>query len=516
MSDFLAIGPGWASGESGTFNPIGLIVQPTIRLDPLFSTGSGIFDRIRLSVPNSIHLEPFSGSAVGTFTSLSVELQSKINLLPLTGQESGSFTSLSTLQVQPTIHLEPFYAPTQGIFGVLNIEIPVQLALGNMYISATYLRQALIKTMVIAASDVRDASGTIDVVRDDPALTELFTHVTGVLPSRQAETIVKGTGAEQVLPFDQIGGIVYPVGGPSQGHDANSLQHGVQILPLTGGGRGPVINNGEIITIGLLKSLLAGLLSETEFTEELKARLDKIPYTMPNTKNQTGYATHNDTIVLSHDWSGYPPQIDLELSQGVMTGITNSDVDGITYVEIPDQEIIFGHTGIVNDKQFTVKAAILEKSDPVVVPLAWSPANIVGPPITALTTISPSTNTTYNCMGLRVKGTLGLMNSDPYEVAGTMYAQLRVDGGTWVSIAAFHWHFAEQDSGSLTEDFDVIMAYDQGAHTYEFRGYLVTDSGDEASRQLTGSIQIATVGEIGSGTILSNDLQLKWSAKEQL
>lgn len=286
------------------------------------------------------------------------------------------------------------------------------------------------------------------------------------------------------------------------------------VLPLSGGGRGPVINYGEVISPGLLLSLLTGALSETQLRPELNTRLNNIPLPIPNRRAQDGYAGHNDLVILDHDWAGRLPRIELNLSGGTLQHRIETQIDGITYVEFPPQELVYGHSGFVNGDRFTVKAAILEKVAPVVVDLSWAPAAVVGPPVTAVTASSTVTNTTLACMALRIQGMLSLARTAAYAVAGTMQAQISVDGGAWITFAEIHWDFAATGNGTCSEKFDVMLAYDRAQHSYQFRGRMIVDSDEEANRQLTGSIQISTVTEIGSGTVLSNDLLLKWACKD--
>jgi hypothetical protein len=293
---------------------------------------------------------------------------------------------------------------------------------------------------------------------------------------------------------------------------------GVVIIPSIGGGRGPIINDGETITIALLQELLSGILTRTELGAALIAELDSIPLAIPNSKAQSGYATHDDTITLDHDWSGYPPVIDLNPSYGSTVGLVMTQVgidpDSIIYVDTRDQELVYGHSGVVNDNQFTVKAAIVERIAPTIIALAWGPAGITGPPLTVESTLSPITNTTVDCMGLRIQGSLSLSTLLGYEVSGAMSLQVSVDSGVWVDVARKYWHFAANNPDAINEQFDVVMAYDHGPHSYQFRGRLVTDSDDELNRELTGLVIVDTVTEFGAGSVITNDLQIKWTSKE--
>ena len=325
-----------------------------------------------------------------------------------------------------------------------------------------------------------------------------------------------GKNKQTILLQETIENISFPAQLPvdAEQDSQNLATTGIIILPLSGGGRGPVINEGEVVSPGLLVSLLTDAISEAQLRPELNARLNNIPLTIPNRRSQEGYAAHNDVVILDRDWAGRLPRIALDVFGGTLQHRVETIVGGITYVEFPPQEIFYGHSGFTNGDRFTVKAAILEKVAPVVVNLNWTPAPVVGPPVTALTVNSVVTNTTLTCMGLRIQGLLSLARTAAYAVAGTMQAQILVDGGSWVTFAEIHWDFAATGNGTCSEKFDVMLAYDQAQHSYQFRGRMVVDSDEEINRQLTGSIQIFTVTEIGSGSVLSNDLLLKWACKD--
>lgn len=48
----------------------------------------------------------------------------------------------------------------------------------------------------------------------------------------------------------------------------------IVVLPILNGGRGPIINEGEIIDVNLLLTLLDEIISENQLTPALQARLD--------------------------------------------------------------------------------------------------------------------------------------------------------------------------------------------------------------------------------------------------
>ena len=295
---------------------------------------------------------------------------------------------------------------------------------------------------------------------------------------------------------------------------------GLQVLALEGGGRGPIINEGETITLTLLKDLLSAAISREELHADLLAELARIPLLRPNTKEQNGYATHNQTVALNHSWLDYPPNIEMQPAPGTQMYVKHTHVgvapDCITYVEIPQQELIYGHSGIVNQQEFTVKAAILEKAAPVVKTLAWAPAPIAGPPLIGLTTESPSTTTTVDCMGLRIQGSITLQNERAFAVVGALYVQMQIDTAPWVNLAVLHYNFKENLQTAVSEAFDAILVFDQTAHTYKFRGRLVVESDENPERQLLGSLSVNTVTEFGSGAILSHDPLIQWASKEKL
>jgi len=286
------------------------------------------------------------------------------------------------------------------------------------------------------------------------------------------------------------------------------------------GGRGPVINNGETITIGLLLSLLSGQLDEAEFTAALNTRLDEMHSKRLNSREQSGYGTHNTVVTLSDPWTDRAPIIELVLGPGQTMARRTTQVgvepNCITYIEIPEQECLFGHSGLSDaENAFTLKAAILEKSAPTQIALAWIPATVTGPPnLTVLSTESVQTAVTAACMGFRIQGTIGLVNAATHAVEGTMYLEMTRDSIEWVVVAQLFRSFSATDSNQVTYAFDEFLLFDQAAHNYKFRGRLEVSPDSNDSRRLTGSVHVATVDEVGTGTILSNDVQIKWSVKE--
>lgn len=309
--------------------------------------------------------------------------------------------------------------------------------------------------------------------------------------------------------------------------DSHALQRerelgtaGLQVLALEGGGRGPIINEGETITLALLKELLSATITRNELHADLLAELARIPLLRPNTKEQNGYASHNETVSLNHNWLEYPPNIEMQPAPGTQMYVKHTHVgiepDCITYVEIPQQELIYGHSGIVNQQEFTVKAAILEKAAPIVRTLDWTPASITGPPLIGVTTESPAITTSVACMGLRIRGGMTLQNGNAYAVTGALFVQMQIDSAPWVNLAVLHYNFKENLQSTVSEAFDTILVFDQTAHTYKFRGRLVVESDENSGRLLSGSLSVNTVTEFGSGTILSHDPLIQWASKEKL
>ncbi|RLB94165.1 MAG: hypothetical protein DRH26_02020 [Deltaproteobacteria bacterium] len=338
----------------------------------------------------------------------------------------------------------------------------------------------------------------------------------------------------------------------------NSGGPGIVILPLDGGGRGPVINNGETITTGLLLQLLADSLAESEFTPALVNRLDTFTSAIEdlgivdiataeqlgilsqdisdntdlinnnamavagiNTelllqsetadKNQSGLATHGDEILLDFTWLDRLPLIDLAHSHGLTMQTVGADAGEITYITIPTQEIVYGHSGLLpgaapDTYKFIVSAALLEYVSPEIIAVNWTSDLITAPAVT-ITPTSSVIYTTSDCMGFRIKGSMTLQNTGAVAVSGSMHVQISVDGAPWTDIASFYQRFDSSEVLLVEKHFDILLAYDQSDHSYQFRGELLSDI------ELTGGVVIDTVIESGSGSILSNDLQIKWAAK---
>ena len=350
--------------------------------------------------------------------------------------------------------------------------------------------------------------------------------VTMLVPDDEFTTHVEDNGTSQVIHLQEhLADIPFPVSmgiAPSSPVTDLHRSAGIAIMPVMGGGRGPVINNGQVIDLTLLLSLLNGVIRESELSPDLLARLDAVDTRFDTQADifnmaQEGYAEHDDVITLNQEWTGKPPKIGLLLSHGRLLKriLTTSSIGDTSFehITIPNQEAVYGHSGFTGGDTFTVKAAILEYVAPIDQILNWTPSNVIALPVTN-TESSGITNTSVNCMGLRIKGTLGLASTATPEVAGSMYAQMSIDSGPWITIATFSHRFVEADPVPVTMDFDVMLAYSQAAHSYRFRGQAIKDSGDDSTRELTGSITIDKVTESGSGTILSNDLTIKWSVKE--
>jgi len=234
-------------------------------------------------------------------------------------------------------------------------------------------------------------------------------------------------------------------------------------------------------------------------------------------KSQTGYATGTADVILDFNWEFRAPTISLQYYGGP--------------VPATGQELIFGHnllkeydTGVPEDHklQFNIVSAIVETAIPTVVALAWEPTAIAADyPVgnVMLTTESPLTTTTNDCIGLRIKGSLGLSNTEAEGVGGTMTMQMCIDtpnGGTdlWEDIAELKSSFNAADGTWVEKTFDIMLAYPQAEHAYKFRGLLSIDFASDDTRSINGAIRIEEVIESGSGTIISEDATIKWDIKE--
>ena len=233
------------------------------------------------------------------------------------------------------------------------------------------------------------------------------------------------------------------------------------------------------------------------------------------TKDQYGYATDAETIIVGYLWPAIPPRLNLNYSHGLTV------VNPVTIA----QELVYGHSGVVetateDEYQFTVNAAILEYAAPTVVTLNWQPADVIVefPAGDSTGTVeSTDTDCTNDCMGLRVKGTIGVVNTVIGGVSGRMYAQIAIDTVTdpeWITIDHVYAYFSNAEGVWVERNFDIQLALPQGPHKYRFRGLLVMEYAPDDARELTGAIHIDTVTESGSGLILSNDLQIKWAIEE--
>lgn len=233
---------------------------------------------------------------------------------------------------------------------------------------------------------------------------------------------------------------------------------------------------------------------------------------------QEGYATHQETILLHNLWEKNKPTIDLNYSHGTTFVSSGAAVD---------QEVLYGYEGLMetaleDEYQFTVNAAILEKAAPTVIALAWEPDVIagLGPDNTETATdLSSVTTTTADCMGLRIKGIVGLNDTVIGGVSGRMYAQMAIDTPTgvdpvWITISEIYVLFNNIGPDWVESRFDKQFVFPQGEHTYQFRGLFVMDYAPVTNAELNAAITILSVTESGTGAILSNDLQIKWSAKD--
>jgi hypothetical protein len=270
--------------------------------------------------------------------------------------------------------------------------------------------------------------------------------------------------------------------------------------------------NDMVITV---QSNTDQIQSNTESIRAINASLGNA--TSSTSRKQEGFAIDGDIIHINYEWTVNRPVFHLYPSHGV------SVVNPVTV----DQELIFGHTGLVPDVDdykymFGIHAAICEYAAPTVVALDWRPTNPIGiyPPGTEVPSdTSTITTTTNNCIGLRVKGELGLYNDAAAGVGGYIYAQIAVDtptGGTpeWINIAELYAYFPGDDEDWVESSFDVQLAYTQAQHTYQFRALIVTNYAGDNTRELTGAIHIDTVTESGSGTVLSTAPIIKWQVED--
>lgn len=329
----------------------------------------------------------------------------------------------------------------------------------------------------------------------------------------------------------------------------------IQLLPLSGG-RGPVVNEGQTITSGLLKILLADVLTETELHPDLRNRLDLIEANIATLEQnvdlinadladstdiidlindelatavkithdpQTGYVTHNETINLDFTWPLIPPLIEMDPAAGMI--ISQEEDQGeiaIHYVEIPTQELVYGHTGVLpgaaaDTYKFTAKAALLEYQAPVVNPVAWTSGDLSLFGMSAASQVTGNSSlesTSVPCMGFRIQGKMYLRNAGGTKANGYLYVQMNMDGAGWVDVARFKTLFEEGDTTQISKTFDVLMAADQSSHNYQFRGRLVLMEDDDPNRNIVGSVSVTSVTERGAGTILNNNIHLKWTTKE--
>lgn len=270
------------------------------------------------------------------------------------------------------------------------------------------------------------------------------------------------------------------------------------------------VDNMEI-TVASNVALLA---NHTDHINNLNALLGGVGSSTD--KRLTGYATNGETVTLDFLWEYRAPTVSLINSHGV------SVVNPVTAT----QEIIYGHAGIIEtanayEYKFTISAAILEYAAPTVNVLTWQPADILAifPPGTeAASTLSTEETTTGACMGLRIQCTLGLVNTVEAGVSANIYAQIAIDTPSgddpvWINIAELYALFNEADGTWVDKTFDIQLALPQAVHTYQFRGLIVTDYAPFDTLELTGAIHVSKVTESGTGTILSNGLQIKWSAE---
>lgn len=320
---------------------------------------------------------------------------------------------------------------------------------------------------------------------------------------------------------DYLGGNAVPLGpltGPEALGGVNAPA--MVILPIEGGGRGAVVNNGQTIDLTLLLSLLADAIGESQLTAALNTRLDAIPDLRRNDRNQSGYGKPTNQIVLDDPWADRVPTIEVVPASGrtVVTSQTQVGVDPdcVTYFDLLDHEIIFGHSGVHSGNRFYLNGAILSYAAPTEgIPILYDSTSAIGPPsLSVITDESPLFNTVADCMGIRAQGILSLQSTASPKVKGTIHLQVSVDAGDWVTMAQFYGAFDADDNGIRNRSYDEMLVFPQGPHSYKFRGLLIVESGEDETRRLTASVGVTMVDESGSGSIISNDIRLRWSAKE--
>jgi len=113
------------------------------------------------------------------------------------------------------------------------------------------------------------------------------TEVTTLLPIKQPRLYwAQDQDAPELLLQESMGELSFPALIPMKTcEQERSLgAAGMVVVPIEGGGRGPIINHGETITLSLLLTALTGALGTEQLSPELLAHLERIAEEMPNTK----------------------------------------------------------------------------------------------------------------------------------------------------------------------------------------------------------------------------------------
>ena len=63
-------------------------------------------------------------------------------------------------------------------------------------------------------------------------------------------------------------------------------------------------------------------------------------------------------------------------------------------------------------------------------------------------------------------------------------------------------------------EFDELLVLQQASHTYQVRGFLITEDATLTTQLLTGQILLDYVEESGLGTVRNTTNQIKWTAIE--
>ncbi len=177
---------------------------------------------------------------------------------------------------------------------------------------------------------------------------------------------------------------------------------------------------------------------------------------------------------------------------------------------------------ILDEYEFTPAAILLDTSTPNINTLSWVSTEMV---------VSYEGHTTYDneaysdsltlqtttaaCCGLRFAGRLQLKNTGTENVAGILEVQVTIDGGAWQPLKQFPL-LLNYDGDVVYQqlEFDELLVLQQASHTYQVRGFLITEDATLTTQLLTGQILLDYVEESGLGTVRNTTNQIKWTAIE--